>query len=241
MLTPAILSIGLHSGPVTAGVLRGDRARFQLFGDTVNTTARIESSGTKNRIHISQETHDFLVAAGKRKWITPREEKIQAKGKGEMQTYWIKAGSRSHPTTSISNESNTTSSEAGSNAPPARAIYRGPSKGRKSRPINKGSQNQKIASWTVEVLARRLKEVVARRKELGVVADSDRLLTAAEQHLLVNKTTCLSEIREVIELPKYNQARTSVNVDEALPATVMLELKDFVETVASLYPEVSSK
>lgn len=34
------MRIGLHSGPVTAGVLRGDRPRFQLFGDTMNTTAR---------------------------------------------------------------------------------------------------------------------------------------------------------------------------------------------------------
>ena len=60
------LRVGLHSGPVTAGVLRGERARFQLFGDTMNTAARMEQTGTKNRIQISQTTADCLHAGGKR-------------------------------------------------------------------------------------------------------------------------------------------------------------------------------
>ena len=68
------IRIGLHSGPVTAGILRGERARFQLFGDTVNTTARIESSGERNRIHISSETAELLMNSGKGDWIAKRKK-----------------------------------------------------------------------------------------------------------------------------------------------------------------------
>jgi class 3 adenylate cyclase len=64
------MRFGLHSGPVTAGVLRGERGRFQLFGDTVNTAARIESSGKPGRIHLSQDCADFLVASGKSHWVS---------------------------------------------------------------------------------------------------------------------------------------------------------------------------
>jgi len=87
------LRIGLHSGPTTAGVLRGAKSRFQLFGDTVNTSARMESNGEKNRIHVSAATADLLVAAGKGLWVKKRTDLVEAKGKGKMQTYWVEPAS----------------------------------------------------------------------------------------------------------------------------------------------------
>ncbi|CAB9519276.1 Receptor-type guanylate cyclase gcy [Seminavis robusta] len=83
------LRTGLHSGPVTAGVLRGERARFQLFGDTVNTTARIESTGEGSRIHMSEQFANELIKFGKGHWIVPREDKVEAKGKGILTTFWL--------------------------------------------------------------------------------------------------------------------------------------------------------
>jgi class 3 adenylate cyclase len=83
------MRVGMHSGSVTGGVLRGQKSRFQLFGDTMNTASRMESNGVPNRIHVSQETADELGTKGKAHWVTPREDKIVAKGKDEMQTYWV--------------------------------------------------------------------------------------------------------------------------------------------------------
>lgn len=63
------MRFGLHSGQVTAGVMRCDRARFQLFGDTVNTAARIESTGKRNRIHLSKQTASLIMASGSMNWV----------------------------------------------------------------------------------------------------------------------------------------------------------------------------
>lgn len=79
------LRVGLHSGPVTAGVLRGAKSRFQLFGDTMNTASRMESTGKAGKIHVSDVTADLICKAGKHYWLTKREGTVSAKGKGELQ------------------------------------------------------------------------------------------------------------------------------------------------------------
>ena len=70
---------------MTAGVLRADKGRFQLFGDTVNTASRMESNGVKGRIHVSDATAALLPA----KYLIRRQDKVHAKGKGEMTTYFV--------------------------------------------------------------------------------------------------------------------------------------------------------
>jgi class 3 adenylate cyclase len=68
------MRMGIHSGPVTAGVLRGERSRFQLFGDTMNTAARMEHTGERDKIQLSQDTADLLIAAGKSNWLVKRND-----------------------------------------------------------------------------------------------------------------------------------------------------------------------
>lgn len=114
------MRVGLHSGKVTAGVLRGEKARFQLFGDTVNTASRMESNGQKGRIQVSQSTADCLVAAGKNKWLTSREDLVEAKGKGKMQTYWVTVGAEKSLRTSSTDCEHLDDSGLNPNAFPSR-------------------------------------------------------------------------------------------------------------------------
>lgn len=64
---------------MTGGVLRGEKSRFQLFGDTMNTAAQMESTGQRDMVQISRATADLLEQAGKGHWLTPREDVVVAK------------------------------------------------------------------------------------------------------------------------------------------------------------------
>jgi len=81
------IRIGIHTGPVVAGIVGVKKFQYDIWGDTVNTASRMESSGAPGQVNISEATYG-LVKDEPHLAFTPRG-KVQAKGKGEMDMYFV--------------------------------------------------------------------------------------------------------------------------------------------------------
>jgi len=217
------LRIGLHSGPVVAGVLRGDKSRFQLFGDTMTTANLMESSGIPNRIHLSQETADLLIADGRKSWLAQDTEIISVNGKGEMVTYFL---------------GNVANGDTRSKLSESSKDYTGQCLNGST--FEAGGFNR-ITEWTVEVMTCLLKQIVMSRNAAGTPRTPRTRLAILERQVSLRnedgKHTVIDEVQEIIELPDFQAktAKTKTTRDVALDPKVLCELRDYIRTIAILY------
>ncbi|HNN07132.1 MAG TPA: adenylate/guanylate cyclase domain-containing protein, partial [Leptospiraceae bacterium] len=79
------LRLGIHSGPLVAGVIGERKFAYDVWGDTVNTASRMESSGTPGRINISGNTYELV----KDFFDCEYRGKVSAKNKGEVEMYYV--------------------------------------------------------------------------------------------------------------------------------------------------------
>lgn len=85
------IRIGLHNGPAVTGLTGKLTQRFCIFGDSVNTAHRMESTGESGKVHVSQSLKLFIEAApiSEAYSLAPRANKTLVKGKGAMDTFFL--------------------------------------------------------------------------------------------------------------------------------------------------------
>jgi len=85
------MRVGIHTGPVVAGIVGVKKFQYDIWGDTVNTASRMESNGEVGKVNISQSTYELLKSEkqSESEFAFESRGKIEAKGKGEIEMYFV--------------------------------------------------------------------------------------------------------------------------------------------------------
>ncbi len=81
------MRVGVHTGPVVAGIVGVKKFQYDIWGDAVNTASRIESNGDVGKVNISEATYNYIKDDAD--FVFEGRGKVQAKGKGEVEMYFV--------------------------------------------------------------------------------------------------------------------------------------------------------
>jgi len=217
------MRFGLHSGPVTGGVIRGNRPLFQLFGDSMNKTSRIETSCQEGKIHISEEMANILIQNGKEHWVSKREDVVNLKGLGEVATYWLGLQNERHgsATGSATTASWTASSDDLSSDQEFALI---------KNQINDWKNPSEVTWWHVKFLAKYLVRILQARQEKQEI-DEESLKSAETIAIFGDAlpSDCINFDKSMVPVAVELESYTVLDSD------VAEQLKDFVQQIFDAY------
>ncbi|HRH37304.1 MAG TPA: adenylate/guanylate cyclase domain-containing protein [Flavobacteriales bacterium] len=81
------IRVGVHTGPVVAGIVGVKKFAYDIWGDTVNTASRMESSGSPGEVNISESTYQLI--KNEKGFTFTERGKVSAKGKGELTMFFV--------------------------------------------------------------------------------------------------------------------------------------------------------
>lgn len=93
------MRLGIHAGPIVAGIVGIRKFQYDVWGDTVNTASRIESNGTVGKVNISESLYQLLKNSNE--FVFEYRGNIHAKGKGHINMYYVE---KIHKTINVSTE-----------------------------------------------------------------------------------------------------------------------------------------
>ena len=205
----------------------------------------MESTGYRNRIHISHETAELLRQAGKSQWVTPRKDKVDVKGKGVLETYWLqcRGGSTAGPeiqTDISSSDGNDFDMDAGTMGWGEQGLGTELAVNDASLANASGSKKtvkealklQRLIDYNVETMLRLLKQILAKRNASAKASKTVKMLESD----IGTGAMVLEEVANIISLPKFDAKKDCSDPDTIEVALeVELQLKEYVTMIAHMY------
>ena len=211
----------------------------------------MESTGKRGMIQISQETADLLIEAGKEQWVVARKDKVEAKGKGLLQSFWLQ-GPKNTDT-----ESEVHSKSAGSEDLHLSSIVGkfdaggGEDKSATLNFVSKAGERVtvlpgelpgkivRLVDWKVDILMKMLQEIEAKRLSAGVTADRRDKMARLEYQIMRRTSLVITEAQEIISFPEYTQEPLQHDPEFiTIGEPVQRQLRLFLLGIASMYPSL---
>jgi len=207
-----------------------------------NFLPTINSTGVKSKIQVSESTYKLLVEAGKEGWLKERPDKVKAKGKGVLKTWFLYPHVNRRAASVVSGTSN-----SAQDAPQSEAFQSAQLTEKSEKEVLAGpdgadavankaarqlcNKEERLVTWITQLLKEHISKLVAMRDAVQPRPENPTYKPTEGQ-------TSLDEVAEIIELPKFDEKAfaasknfQSVKISDA----VVKQLNEYVGTIALMY------